>query len=99
MEINCLGDPADLVHFDHQLWRIGRNHYDIGMSLNENARFFFVGLAQTFAGLNGFGAARLQRVGLGNALAISANTAEIRQATSRGLKTIYSLGDPLRQRV
>ena len=58
--INGLDHPPHLVHLDHHLRRIGRNHQHIGMGLDKQARFFLVGLAQILARFDGFGEAGIE---------------------------------------
>ena len=42
-----------LVHLDHHLRRIGRDHQHVRMGLNKQARLLLVRLAQILAGFDG----------------------------------------------
>ncbi len=88
-----------LIDFHQHLRRVGRNDHHVRMRLHEDASLFLVGLAQVFARLDGFSEAGLQVVGLGDASAICAMTAEIRQAVSdRPLQTVHRFRNHLTER-
>ena len=69
------------------------------MRLHEDARLALVGIAQVLARFDRLGEAGLQVVGLGDAHAVGAVSAEVGQAVSRWtLQAVHRLGDHLRQR-
>ncbi len=95
--MNCL---ADLAELDHELRRIGRNHEDVRVRLDEDARFAFVGFAKIFAGGHGFVDERFEVCRLGDARAVRADAAEIGQAVSfDGVEAVDGLGEHERERV
>ncbi len=78
--VDGLNHVANLVHLDHHLRRIGRDDEHVGMSLDEEPGLFLVRVAQIFASLDGFGKARVEVLGLRDAGAVRAASAEIGQA-------------------
>jgi hypothetical protein len=50
--VNGPNHAPHLVHLDHQLRRIGRDHQHVRMGLNKQPGFFLVRLAQIFPGLD-----------------------------------------------
>ena len=70
------------------------------MGLYEHPSLFFVGLAQIFAGFDGIGAERFQIFCLGDARAVRAHTAKIRQAIGHHRReAVHRLGQHERERV
>jgi len=84
LEINLVDHVPHLIDLHQHLRRIGGNDHHVRMRLDEDASFFLVGVAQMFASLDGFGEAIFEGVGLGNANAVGAMAAEIRQAIGHG---------------
>ncbi len=76
-EIDFVDHVPHLVDFHQHLRRVGRNDHHVRMSLHEDARFLFVGLAQILPRLDSFGKAIFQRIGSGNTNAVAAMAAEV----------------------
>ncbi len=78
--VNGLDHAPHLVHLDHHLRRIGRDHQHVRMGLNEQAGFFLVGLAQILAGFDGLLEAGIEVFRLRDADAVGTLAAEVGQA-------------------
>ena len=97
--VNLANDVTHLIDFDQHLRWIGRNDGHVWMGLHQDAGFALVGVTQIFAYLDSFGKALFECVGLGDADAIRADTAEIRQTIGvRRLQTVHRFRDHLGQR-
>ena len=84
---------ADLAELDEQLRRVGRNDEYVGVRLDQDAGFPFVGFAQAFARFNGFGHALFKVGGIADAGAVGADAAKIRQTVGfGGLEAIERAG-------
>ncbi len=91
---------AHLAEFDEQLRRVGRNDENVGVGLDEDARFAFVGVAHVVAGTDGFVHQRVEIGGRGDARAIGADAAKVGQAVGFGrLEAVDGLGQHKRQSV
>ena len=94
-----MNDVAHLVNFHQHLRRIGRDDQHIGMRLDEDAGLALVGIAQVLARLHRFGKALFQRIGFGDANAVRASAAEVRQTVGDGaLQAVHRLGHHLSER-
>ena len=89
-----------LAQLDEQLRRVGRNDQQVRVGLDQDAGFFLVGLAQVVAGSHGRGHALLKICRVGNAGAVAADAAEVRQAVGFGRReAVDGLGQHQGQRV
>ena len=94
-----MNDVADLVHLHQHLRRVGRDDQHVRMGLHEQASVALVGLAQVLARFHRLGKTLFQSVGLGDADAIGAMAAEIRQpAGERLLQTVHRFRNHLTER-
>jgi len=78
--IDFVDELANLADFDEKLRRIGRNDEDVGMGLNEDASFAFVGFAKIVPGGHSFGDASFEIGSLTDFFAIGADAAEVGEA-------------------
>ena len=93
-------DLADLAELDEELWGVGGNDENVGVSLDEDARFFFVGFAEVVAGGDGFGNAIVEVGGVADAGAVAALAAEVGETVRfSGVKAVHGLGQHEGQRV
>ena len=91
---------AHLAELDHELRRVGRNHEHVGMGLHKDARLALVGVAHVLAGCNGLGHKRVEIGSRGNARAVAANAAKVRQAIGfGGVEAVDGLGHHEGERV
>ena len=82
--VRALDEGADLTEFDEELGRVGRDDEDVGVRLDEDAGLFFVGLAEFFAGGDGFIDLFVEVEGGGDAGAVAADSAEAGEGRSLG---------------
>ena len=65
--VNGLDHAPHLVHLDHHLRRIGRDHQHVGMGLDKQPRLFLVRLAQVLPGFDRLREAGIEILRLGDA--------------------------------
>ena len=78
-----LNHSPHLIHFDHHLRGVGRDHQHVGMCLHKKPRFFLVCVAQILPRFNSLGEPRTQICRLSNPRAVRTLPAEIRQTIGR----------------
>ena len=92
--VGDVDDLADLAELDEQLRRVGRDDEDVGVGLDEDAGFFFVGFAEVVAGGDGLGDEVVEIGGVGDAGAVAAVAAEVGEAVGLGgLEAVDGLGE------
>ncbi len=97
--VDLVDDMAHLIDLHQHLRRVGRDDQHVRMGLHEEAGLALVGLAQVLPRLDCLGKALFQRVGFGDADAVGAPSAEIRQAvTERPLQTVHRFRNHLTER-
>jgi hypothetical protein len=74
--VRALDEGANLAQLDEELGRVGRQDENVGVRLDEDARLFLVGLAQVFAGEDGYSDLLFQVGCAGDAGAVVADAAE-----------------------
>ena len=82
--VGALDEGADLAEFDEELRRVGRDDEDVGVGLDEDAGVLFVGLAEFFAGGDGFVDLFFEVGGGGDAGAVVADAAEAGEGLAVG---------------
>ena len=82
--VGALDEGADLAEFDEELRGVGRDDEDVGVGLNEDAGVLLVGLAELFAGGDGFVDLFFEVGGGGDAGAVVADTAEAGEGLAVG---------------
>ncbi len=82
--VGALDEGADLAEFDEELRRVGRDDEDVGVGLDEDAGVLLVGLAELFAGGDGFVDLVVEVGGGGDAGAVVADAAEAGEGLAVG---------------
>ncbi len=91
---------AHLSQLDEQLGRIGRNDEHVGVGLDQDAGFALVGIAQVFAGRDGFRDEFFEVCGIADPRAVAAPSAEVGQAAGfSGIEAVDHLGQHQREGV